>query len=100
MVRVVQLVSTFHQAMVTWMGPFLPLLTLFHPDYIRPIATASGTVAAGLARSGAGVRPEKPLWQAPQAGRPWATARASGSQLCSWSCEASLHTSQLPSRAS
>ncbi|XP_060108382.1 ultra-long-chain fatty acid omega-hydroxylase [Heteronotia binoei] len=45
MVRITQLVSTFSQAMVTWMGPFLPIVSLFHPDYIKPIATASADIA-------------------------------------------------------
>nr|XP_056706797.1 ultra-long-chain fatty acid omega-hydroxylase [Euleptes europaea] len=45
MVQVSQLVSTFPQAFVTWIGPFLPILSLVHPDYIKPIATASVDVA-------------------------------------------------------
>ncbi|XP_077186109.1 ultra-long-chain fatty acid omega-hydroxylase isoform X2 [Paroedura picta] len=45
MVKIAQLVSTFSQAMVTWMGPFLPIVSLFHPDYIKPVATASADIA-------------------------------------------------------
>ncbi|XP_048346360.1 ultra-long-chain fatty acid omega-hydroxylase isoform X2 [Sphaerodactylus townsendi] len=42
MVLVSQLVSTFSQAYVVWMGPFLPVVALVHPDYIKPVATVSG----------------------------------------------------------
>ncbi|KAH1183159.1 hypothetical protein KIL84_004651 [Mauremys mutica] len=42
-----QTVATFSQACVTWMGPFLPVLALVHPDYLKPITTASGTLAPG-----------------------------------------------------
>ncbi|KAJ7316583.1 hypothetical protein JRQ81_002745 [Phrynocephalus forsythii] len=45
MAKVVQLVSTFSPVFVTWMGPFQPLVSLVHPDYIKPVMTASATVA-------------------------------------------------------
>ncbi|KAL8164626.1 UNVERIFIED_CONTAM: hypothetical protein K2H54_054371 [Gekko kuhli] len=45
MARIARLISTYSSAMVTWMGPFLPIVSLFHPDYIKPIATASADVA-------------------------------------------------------
>ncbi|XP_042714884.2 ultra-long-chain fatty acid omega-hydroxylase-like isoform X6 [Chrysemys picta bellii] len=40
-----QTVATFSQAFVTWMGPFLPVLCLVHPDYLKPITTASAAIA-------------------------------------------------------
>uniref|UniRef100_A0A8C0G1Y2 Cytochrome P450 family 4 subfamily F member 22 n=1 Tax=Chelonoidis abingdonii TaxID=106734 RepID=A0A8C0G1Y2_CHEAB len=40
-----QTVGTFSQAFVTWMGPFLPVLSLVHPDYLKPITTASAAIA-------------------------------------------------------
>ncbi|KAH1177003.1 cytochrome P450 4F22-like [Mauremys mutica] len=40
-----QTVATFSQACVTWMGPFLPVLALVHPDYLKPITTASAAIA-------------------------------------------------------
>ncbi|CAM4719860.1 unnamed protein product, partial [Caretta caretta] len=36
-----QTVATFSQVFVTWMGPFLPVLGLVHPDFLKPITTAS-----------------------------------------------------------
>ncbi|XP_053868589.1 ultra-long-chain fatty acid omega-hydroxylase-like isoform X1 [Malaclemys terrapin pileata] len=40
-----QTVATFSRAFVTWMGPFLPVLCLVHPDYLKPITTASAAIA-------------------------------------------------------
>ncbi|XP_061466111.1 ultra-long-chain fatty acid omega-hydroxylase [Rhineura floridana] len=45
MAQISQLVATFSQAFVMWMGPFLPVLVLVHPDYIKPVTAASATVA-------------------------------------------------------
>ncbi|XP_034996907.2 ultra-long-chain fatty acid omega-hydroxylase isoform X1 [Zootoca vivipara] len=45
LVKVSELVATNSQAFVTWMGPFLPVISLVHPDYIKPVATASAAVA-------------------------------------------------------
>ncbi|XP_053150778.1 ultra-long-chain fatty acid omega-hydroxylase-like isoform X1 [Hemicordylus capensis] len=45
MAKLVQLVTTFSQTFVTWMGPFLPLVFLVHPDYIKPVTTASAIIA-------------------------------------------------------
>ncbi|EMP41501.1 Cytochrome P450 4F22 [Chelonia mydas] len=46
-----QTVATFSQAFVTWMGPFLPVLCLVHPDFLKPITTASAPVTPGAERS-------------------------------------------------
>nr|XP_028568269.1 cytochrome P450 4F22-like isoform X3 [Podarcis muralis] len=43
--KVSELVATYSQGFVTWMGPFIPLISLVHPDYIKPVATASAAVA-------------------------------------------------------
>ncbi|XP_054859162.1 ultra-long-chain fatty acid omega-hydroxylase-like [Eublepharis macularius] len=43
--EVCKLVATFHQAFLMWLGPFLPVLSVVHPDYIKPIATASADIA-------------------------------------------------------
>ncbi|XP_006035704.1 cytochrome P450 4F22-like isoform X2 [Alligator sinensis] len=45
MVRVSQLVAAFPNTFLTWMGPFLPFLSLVHPDYLKPVTTASVAVA-------------------------------------------------------
>lgn len=34
--------DTMHHAILAWVGPFLPLLVLVHPDYIKPVLGASG----------------------------------------------------------
>lgn len=44
MAKICEVVATFPNAFLVWMGPFLPVLSLVHPDYIKPIATASGIV--------------------------------------------------------
>lgn len=31
-----------HHIVLAWVGPFLPLLVLVHPDYIKPVLGASG----------------------------------------------------------
>nr|XP_020647380.1 cytochrome P450 4F22 isoform X1 [Pogona vitticeps] len=45
MVEVVRLVNTLSPAFLTWMGPFLPFVSLVHPDYIKPVLTASAAIA-------------------------------------------------------
>ncbi|XP_043362707.1 cytochrome P450 4F22 isoform X1 [Dermochelys coriacea] len=40
-----QTVASFSQAFVTWMGPFLPVLSLVHPVFLKPITTASAAIA-------------------------------------------------------
>ncbi|XP_017376719.1 cytochrome P450 4F2 isoform X2 [Cebus imitator] len=40
-----QLVATYSQGFRVWMGPFIPLLSLCHPDIIRPVVNASATIA-------------------------------------------------------
>ncbi|XP_012519037.1 PREDICTED: phylloquinone omega-hydroxylase CYP4F11-like [Propithecus coquereli] len=39
-----QLVATYPQAFKTWMGPTIPIITLCHPDAIRAVLNASGTI--------------------------------------------------------
>ncbi|XP_072872933.1 cytochrome P450 4F11 isoform X2 [Chlorocebus sabaeus] len=43
--KFIQLVATYPQGFKFWMGPTFPFLTLCHPDTIRPITSASATVA-------------------------------------------------------
>ncbi|KAM6216827.1 cytochrome P450 4F2-like [Rhynchocyon petersi] len=43
--KITQLVTIYPQGYKTWLGPFLPLITLCHPDTIRPIANASAAIA-------------------------------------------------------
>ncbi|XP_015671075.1 cytochrome P450 4F22 [Protobothrops mucrosquamatus] len=43
--KLVQIVSTFSPTFMVWMGPFLPLLSLVHPDYIKQVMTASADTA-------------------------------------------------------
>ncbi|KAJ6657721.1 hypothetical protein lerEdw1_002222 [Lerista edwardsae] len=45
MATISQMVTTLPKAFLVWMGPFLPVLSLVHPDYIKPIATASAAIA-------------------------------------------------------
>ncbi|XP_062975090.1 ultra-long-chain fatty acid omega-hydroxylase [Elgaria multicarinata webbii] len=45
LVEVAHLAATFRQTFLTWMGPFLPFLSLIHPDYIKPVITASAAIA-------------------------------------------------------
>ncbi|XP_055467908.1 cytochrome P450 4F4 isoform X1 [Psammomys obesus] len=43
--EVTKLVATYPQGFMTWMGPFLPIITLCHPDVIRSVLNASAAVA-------------------------------------------------------
>uniref|UniRef100_F7D2X1 Cytochrome P450 family 4 subfamily F member 8 n=1 Tax=Monodelphis domestica TaxID=13616 RepID=F7D2X1_MONDO len=45
LIRTVQLVNTFREIFLMWMGPFHPLVILCHPDYIRPLTSASANIA-------------------------------------------------------
>ncbi|XP_067876968.1 ultra-long-chain fatty acid omega-hydroxylase-like isoform X4 [Heterodontus francisci] len=45
MLKIAQLVSQFPLTMKTWFGPVLPLISLFHPDYIKPVLLASAPIA-------------------------------------------------------
>ncbi|XP_073909949.1 cytochrome P450 4F2-like isoform X2 [Castor canadensis] len=41
MKKVTQLVTTYPKCFMIWMGPIIPVITLCHPDTIRPILSAS-----------------------------------------------------------
>uniref|UniRef100_A0A2K6EWS9 Cytochrome P450 family 4 subfamily F member 154 n=1 Tax=Propithecus coquereli TaxID=379532 RepID=A0A2K6EWS9_PROCO len=41
---VTQLVATYPQGFKCWLGPILPVITLCHPDILRPVLNASGTM--------------------------------------------------------
>uniref|UniRef100_A0A673TGL5 Cytochrome P450 family 4 subfamily F member 2 n=2 Tax=Suricata suricatta TaxID=37032 RepID=A0A673TGL5_SURSU len=41
----IQMVATYSQGFVTWLGPTIPLVTLCHPDTIRIITNASAAIA-------------------------------------------------------
>uniref|UniRef100_A0A0B8RS01 Cytochrome P450 4F22 n=1 Tax=Philothamnus irregularis TaxID=1899461 RepID=A0A0B8RS01_9SAUR len=43
--KLVQIVSTFSPTFMVWMGPFMPVLSLVHPDYIKQVITASADIA-------------------------------------------------------
>ncbi|XP_053561355.1 ultra-long-chain fatty acid omega-hydroxylase-like [Bombina bombina] len=43
--QVSSLVSTFPQTIVTWMGPVIPVVSLVHPDTIKPMVAASASIA-------------------------------------------------------
>lgn len=43
MKQVTELVTTYPQGFMTWLGPIVPLITLCHPDIIRSVLSASGT---------------------------------------------------------
>ncbi|XP_037674196.1 cytochrome P450 4F2-like isoform X2 [Choloepus didactylus] len=45
MLKLSQLVATYSQAFVAWMGPTIPVISLFHPDVIRCVTNASATIA-------------------------------------------------------
>ncbi|KAH0628627.1 hypothetical protein JD844_009996, partial [Phrynosoma platyrhinos] len=51
LVKVAELVGTYSPSFLTWMGPFLPVVSLVHPDYIKPVATASGTVVVDCGKT-------------------------------------------------
>ncbi|XP_051828004.1 ultra-long-chain fatty acid omega-hydroxylase [Antechinus flavipes] len=40
-----QVLNTMHHIVLVWIGPFLPLLVLVHPDYIKPLLGASAAIA-------------------------------------------------------
>lgn len=41
--EVTNLVATYPQGFMTWLGPIIPVITLCHPDIIRSVLNASGT---------------------------------------------------------
>ncbi|XP_037674285.1 cytochrome P450 4F2-like [Choloepus didactylus] len=43
--QVAQLVATYPKALVSWLGPIIPIITLYHPDLIRCVTNASATIA-------------------------------------------------------
>uniref|UniRef100_A0A8C2VEI3 Phylloquinone omega-hydroxylase CYP4F2-like n=1 Tax=Chinchilla lanigera TaxID=34839 RepID=A0A8C2VEI3_CHILA len=45
MKKVAELVATYPQGFVTWIGPFLPFIILCHPDTARSVLSASAAVA-------------------------------------------------------
>ncbi|KAM4795547.1 ultra-long-chain fatty acid omega-hydroxylase-like [Rhinophrynus dorsalis] len=40
-----QLLTNFSQSFMIWMGPAMPIITLVHPDSIKPMAAASAAIA-------------------------------------------------------
>ncbi|XP_074162512.1 ultra-long-chain fatty acid omega-hydroxylase [Sminthopsis crassicaudata] len=40
-----QVLNRMHHIVLVWIGPFLPLLVLVHPDYIKPLLGASAAIA-------------------------------------------------------
>ncbi|XP_076978067.1 cytochrome P450 4F2-like [Tamandua tetradactyla] len=45
LIHVSQLVATYSQALLSWLGPIIPIISLFHPDTIRCVTNASATIA-------------------------------------------------------
>lgn len=43
MKEVTQLVATYPQGCLSWQGPDIPLVILWHPDMVRALTNASGT---------------------------------------------------------
>uniref|UniRef100_A0A8C6HNK6 Cytochrome P450, family 4, subfamily f, polypeptide 15 n=1 Tax=Mus spicilegus TaxID=10103 RepID=A0A8C6HNK6_MUSSI len=43
--EVTNLVATYPQGFMTWLGPIIPIITLCHPDIIRSVLNASASVA-------------------------------------------------------
>ncbi|KAM6471669.1 ultra-long-chain fatty acid omega-hydroxylase isoform 2-T2 [Liasis olivaceus] len=43
--KISQTVSIFSSTFMMWLGPFLPIVTLVHPDYIKQVVTASADIA-------------------------------------------------------
>ncbi|XP_006898358.1 PREDICTED: leukotriene-B(4) omega-hydroxylase 1-like [Elephantulus edwardii] len=43
--KITQLVTTHPQGFKTWLGPIIPIITLCHPDTIRPVVNASAAIA-------------------------------------------------------
>ncbi|XP_013923750.1 PREDICTED: cytochrome P450 4F22-like [Thamnophis sirtalis] len=52
MAKLVQIVSALSPTFIVWMGPFLPVFSLVHPDYIKQVLTASGTVVVSGEETG------------------------------------------------
>lgn len=42
MKELTELVATYPQGFMTWLGPIVPLIHLCHPDIVRSVVTASG----------------------------------------------------------
>ncbi|XP_043832010.1 cytochrome P450 4F22 [Dromiciops gliroides] len=40
-----QVLNKMHHVVLVWIGPFLPLVVLVHPDYIKPLLGASAAIA-------------------------------------------------------
>ncbi|KAK2497021.1 hypothetical protein MC885_017022 [Smutsia gigantea] len=40
-----KVLDNIHHVILVWMGPILPLLVLVHPDYIKPVVSASAAIA-------------------------------------------------------
>ncbi|XP_040846118.1 cytochrome P450 4F2-like [Ochotona curzoniae] len=43
--EVTRLVTTYPQGFLSWLGPVIPLITLCHPDIVRPVLNASAAFA-------------------------------------------------------
>ncbi|XP_044527482.1 cytochrome P450 4F2-like [Gracilinanus agilis] len=43
--RILQLVAVFREVFLMWGGPFFPIVFICHPDYIKPLISASASVA-------------------------------------------------------
>lgn len=37
-----KVLDNMHHVILVWVGPVLPLVVLVHPDYIKPLMSASG----------------------------------------------------------
>lgn len=42
MKELTELVATYPQGFMTWLGPIVPLIHLCHPDIVRSVVSASG----------------------------------------------------------
>ncbi|XP_005406121.1 PREDICTED: cytochrome P450 4F22 [Chinchilla lanigera] len=40
-----KVLDTMHDVLLVWAGPVLPILVLVHPDYIKPVLSASAAIA-------------------------------------------------------
>ncbi|XP_078538729.1 ultra-long-chain fatty acid omega-hydroxylase isoform X3 [Lissotriton helveticus] len=45
MKEVAELVKIFPHTILTWMGPIMPILSVVHPEYVKPLMTASAAIA-------------------------------------------------------
>ncbi|XP_043834113.1 cytochrome P450 4F2-like [Dromiciops gliroides] len=43
--HILQFVATFREVFLTWGGPFYPIIFICHPDYIKPVTSASANIA-------------------------------------------------------